>query len=200
MLIVSSSDKINDSFSRILDRAVFSPLKFVSDAGKARRELLEHSYDIIIINSPLPDEFGTKLAVDASVSCGAGILLLTKSDVFDEISEEVAGYGVLAVSKPTSSGFLSQVICLLCGTRERLRNMERRTATLEEKMDEIRIVNHAKWVLIDSREMTEKEAHRYIEKAAMDRCVSKRVIAEEIIDSYSSGDKTDSDKKTSPHN
>ena len=33
--------------------------------------------------------------------------------------------------------------------------------------------------------MDEQGAHRHIEKQAMDRCVSKKVVAEEIIKTYS---------------
>ena len=56
--------------------------------------------------------------------------------------------------------------------------------TLEEKMAEIRLVNRAKWLLIDKKKIDEPEAHRYIEKQAMNRCVTKVQIAREIIDSY----------------
>ena len=52
-------------------------------------------------------------------------------------------------------------------------------------MEEIRIVNRAKWLLIGELKLDEPEDHRYIEKQAMDRCVSKRVVAEEIIKTYS---------------
>ena len=45
-------------------------------------------------------------------------------------------------------------------------------------MAEIRLVNRAKWVLIEQLRMTEQEAHRYIEKQAMDRCVTRRAVAE----------------------
>ena len=37
---------------------------------------------------------------------------------------------------------------------------------------------------IDQLRMSETEAHRYIEKQAMDRCVSRRVIAEKILSAY----------------
>ena len=57
--------------------------------------------------------------------------------------------------------------------------------TFEEKMSEIRLVNRAKLLLISELSMTEPEAHRYIEKHAMDRCVAKKQIAEEIIRTYS---------------
>ena len=52
-------------------------------------------------------------------------------------------------------------------------------------MAEIRLVNKAKWLLIGELHMDEPDAHRYIEKQAMDRCISRREIAEEIIKTYS---------------
>lgn len=51
-------------------------------------------------------------------------------------------------------------------------------------MAEIRVVNKAKWILISELKMNEPDAHRYIEKQAMDRCVTKQTIAEEIIKTY----------------
>ena len=50
--------------------------------------------------------------------------------------------------------------------------------------EEIRLVNRAKWLLIGELNMTEQEAHRYIEKQAMDRCVTKRAVAEQILSTY----------------
>ena len=73
----------------------------------------------------------------------------------------------------------------MSSARERLRKAEKKTLSIQEKMEEIRIVNRAKWLLISEIKMDEPNAHRYIEKQAMDRCVSKREIAEEIIQTYS---------------
>ena len=56
--------------------------------------------------------------------------------------------------------------------------------TLDEKMLDIRIVNRAKSLLLQNEKMTEQQAHRYIEKAAMDLCVKKTVIAQNIIEKY----------------
>ena len=62
--------------------------------------------------------------------------------------------------------------------------MEKRVVSIRDKMEEIKIVNRAKWALINSCNMTEADAHRYIEKQAMDRCVTRREIAETIIKTY----------------
>ena len=55
---------------------------------------------------------------------------------------------------------------------------------MEEKIEEIRLVNRAKWLLIECLSMTEPEAHRYIEKQSMDERISKREVAEYIIKTY----------------
>ena len=91
---------------------------------------------------------------------------------------------MLALSKPVTAQTVAQSLTLICATRERLRRMEQKTASVEEKIEEIRIVNKAKWLLIDQLKMTEQEAHRYIEKQAMDRCVTRRTIAENILATY----------------
>ena len=65
-----------------------------------------------------------------------------------------------------------------------MRKSEKKALSTEEKMEEIRIVNRAKWLLISELKMDEQGAYRYIEKQAMDRCISKRIVAEEIIKTY----------------
>ena len=86
--------------------------------------------------------------------------------------------------KPVPMSVFRTVSGWLISARERLRRSEKKTLSIEEKMNEIRLSNRAKLLLISELKMTEADAHRYIEKQAMDRCVSKRVISEEIIKTY----------------
>ena len=90
----------------------------------------------------------------------------------------------MTLRKPTSSTIIIQALDWMRAISKRLDKFERKTLTLEEKMSEIRIVNRAKWALIEACKMTEADAHRYIEKQAMDRCVTKREIAEGILQTY----------------
>lgn len=184
VLLVSLPGKMSASVTELLIQNRYAPVLSVTDTADARRHLSEESYDILIINTPLPDDFGTRLAIDTVSGSGTGVLLLVKAEHYPEISAQVSPHGVLAVSKPTSAQMIVQSLQLLCGTRERLRRMERKTASLEEKMQEIRIVNRAKLILIEQLKVTEAEAHRFIEKQAMDRCVTRRSIAEMIISTY----------------
>ncbi len=184
VLLVSSSAKLNGSLLDLLPESRYQPVTVVSDVTSARQRLLESAFDIVIINTPLSDDFGTRLALDICENSGTGVLLLVKSEHYPDINARVSPYGVLTVSKPTSTQVITQSMQLLCGTRERLRRMEQKTASVEEKMEEIRIINRAKWLLIEQLKMTENQAHRYIEKQAMDRCVTRRAIAENILSTY----------------
>lgn len=184
LLLVSSAEKFNRSLLELLPESIYYPVKPVTDVGSAKRELLDRSYDIIIINTPLPDDFGTRLAVDICQSSSAGVLLFVKAEHYPDINAKVMPYGVLTLSKPTSAQMILQTLVLLCTTRERLKFMEKKAATLEDKMEEIRIVNRAKWLLISELKMSEQDAHKYIEKQAMDRCITRRAMAESIIRTY----------------
>lgn len=185
VLLVSASEKFNTMVMPLLPSTDFWPITAAKSVGEARRRLLEDNYDIVLINAPLPDDFGMKLAIDICSDTGAGVLLLVKNELFNEVYSKVVTYGVMTLSKPTSLQMVAQNLRVLCATRERLRQMEAKQVSVEEKIEEIRLVNRAKWLLIECLSMTETDAHRYIEKQAMDLRTSKREIAENIIKTYS---------------
>ena len=184
VLLVSSSPKFNESMLALLPESRFYPVAAVSDVSSARRRLLESKYDIVIINAPLPDDFGTRLALNICDNSGTAVLLFVKAEHYPDINGRVSPLGVLVLPKPATSQAVSQSLQLLCGTRERLRRMEQKTASIEEKMEEIRLINRAKLLLMEQLKMTEKEAHRFIEKQAMDRCVTRITIAQSILSTY----------------
>ena len=93
-------------------------------------------------------------------------------------------YGVLTLPRPCTAQQAFQTMKLLVATQQRLKALEQKTASLEEKMKEIRLVNRAKGLLMENLKFTEQEAHRYIEKAAMDNCKKKAEIAQNIINTY----------------
>lgn len=184
VMIVSAAGNFNSSLQPLLPDCRFSPVRFESSISAARRTLLEQSFDMVVINSPLPDDPGIRFAVDICSTKTGVALLMVRADQYDEIYGKVAGHGVYVLSRPTSRTVVAQAVDWMAATRERLKKLEKKTVSIEEKMQEIRLVNRAKWLLIDHRKMTEADAHRYIEKKAMDCCASRREVAEEIIRLY----------------
>ena len=185
VLIVSAAEGFNDALSALLPTSKYSPTNFVSNISAAKRALAERAFDFVIINSPLPDDIGTRFAIDTGSSKETVVLLMVRAELQAEIYDKVAEHGVFVLPKPTSKPTMAIALSWLSSAREKLRKTEKKTLSIEEKIEEIRIVNRAKWILIRELKLDEPEAHRYIEKQAMDRCISKRIVAEEIIKTYS---------------
>ncbi len=184
VLLVSAGEKFNDRIRALLPVTDCSPIDTAHSVGEARRCFLAREYDLVLINAPLPDEFGSELAADVSARSSAGVLLFVRSDSFDEVAARMTGSGVLTLAKPSPMNLVEQALRMLRAMRERLRRLEERQLTVEERIEGMRMVSRAKWLLIGKRGMSEEEAHRYIGKTAMDRSVSARTIAEEIITGY----------------
>lgn len=184
VLIVTASDSFTEKIMPLLPVTDYWPVTTAHSNSEARRRIVETAFDIVLINAPLPDDFGMRLAIDICTGSGAGVLLMVRNDQFDDVYARVVSYGVLTLSRPTSMQMVAQNLRILCATRERMRRMEEKQTAVEEKIDEIRLVNRAKWLLIECLGMTEPEAHRYIEKQSMDRRVSKREVAQAVIKTY----------------
>lgn len=185
VLIVSAADAFNASLQALLPDSKFSPIRIENSINSAKRILIERTYDFIIINAPLPDDSGTRFAIDISGTKTTVVLLMVRSELYASTFEKVAEYGVYVLPKPSSKLTVLQAVDWMISSRERLKKLEKKSVSLEDKMVEIRTVNRAKWILIEHLRMTETDAHHYIEKQAMDRCISKREAAENIIKTYS---------------
>ncbi len=182
VLIISPSEKFNSAVIKLLPVKEFESVKIVKSAALAQRKLAEYFYDIVIINTPLPDESGMRLALDITHKrSNTVVMLVVNDDIYAEVYERVSDYGVYLLGKPVSVSVMRQSLEWLKTTRERLRRFEEKTMSLEDKMAEIRLVNMAKWKLIGDYGMSEDDAHHYIEKLAMDRCIKRGKVAGDIL-------------------
>lgn len=184
ILIVSATDRFTSAFADLLPETRYYPVHTAASVSAAKRILAEKTFDFVIINAPLPDDIGTRFAIDTCTSKQSAVLLLVKNEIHAGIHDKVVEYGVFTLPKPTSKPTLIHALNWMESARERLRQLEKKTLSIKEKMAEIRLVNKAKWILISELKMSEPDAHRYIEKQAMDRCITKQTIAEEIIKTY----------------
>lgn len=185
VLIVSASEKLDTQLRALLPGSEYYPVQSAGSVGEARRMLLGGNYDLVLIHTPLKDDFGTQLAIDVCLDSAAGALLFVKAELYDGVNARVMEYGVMTLSTPSSSAVVRQSLRMLCAQRERLRRMEQKQQSVEDKIEEIRLVNRAKWLLIECLHMTEADAQRYIEKQSMDQRITKRRAAESIIKTYS---------------
>lgn len=184
ILVVSSADSFNGAMAAMLPKASFQPIISVKTVAAAQRAVAERSFDFVIINSPVKDDLGMRFAIDCSASRQALALLLIPNEIHAEVYAKVAEHGVFTLQKPMNKQSMENALRWLLTAKRKLTGAERKTTKMEDKMEEIRLVNKAKWLLISNEGMLEPEAHRFLEKEAMDRCITKKSVAEEIIKKY----------------
>ena len=183
VVVASGADKAFEYIANLLPVSEFMPAVRAKSAGEAKRLLSDGGADILIINTPLPDDFGIMLALDMSET-NMGILLMVKNDVFSQVASKVEDNGVFTLSKPLSAQYFYSALKLVSAYNKKLRKIEEKTKSLKEKMADIRVVNRAKWLLMEKLNLNEKDAHYYIEKQAMDLRIPRREVAGNIIRTY----------------
>lgn len=183
-LVVSASENSLQILQKALDAIVQCKSDGVKSGGDVRRRMLEIEYDLLIINMPLTDETGAALAVDMAESTVSGIILIVASENADYVQHEVGNYGVFVVSKPLNMQILAQAVKFITASRKRMLRMRDKQVELQKKIDDLKVISRAKCCLIQYLNMTERQAHRHIEKQAMDMRCSRRTIAEQIIKTY----------------
>lgn len=181
VLLVSKDSKIISSITNMLMAPIFE-VSVANDFNEARRTAKERNYNIIIVDSG--DGFDTDFAIDVSDSSST-VLLMVSPEHFDQTSYQVEGYGILTITKPFDAFYFYNMIKISIAVQYKIQVLTSQTVKLKEKMEEIRLVNRAKMLLMQNLNMSEADAHRYIEKEAMNRCIKRTNLSEEIIKTYS---------------
>lgn len=187
VLIISPTEKSTAVFRDMLSQSSCRELVTVANCGEARRLLIERSFDLCIINSPLRDETGVSLARNIATNGSTQVILIVKTELYDDVSMKVEEYGVFTIAKPISKILFWSALKLCQASHNRMSAMRNENKQLLQKIEDIRIVDRAKCILIEYLKMSESEAHKYIEKQAMDTRVTRRIIADRILKSYENG-------------
>lgn len=184
VLLISSSSKGIDLLVQLVHSLGAYEISAVSNGNEARRIINQKEFELIIINSPLQDEFGHELSEDIAEKTSSGVILICKAEISDDVAEKVSHYGVCVVSKPVNKALFFQSIRLVAAARSRVLGIKNENIKLQSKIEEIKLINRAKCTLMQYLKFTEPQAHRYIEKQAMDSRKSKTEVAQGILKTY----------------
>ena len=156
----------------------------VKTAGEARRILIERVFDLLVINAPLSDENGVRLAVDVIGNKANQVILMIKREYADEIASKVEDYGIFTVEKPLSHSSFWLALKMTSAAYNRTMSFIDENDRLKKSLADIRLVNRAKCLLIEKLGLSEEAAHKEMEKQAMNHRVEKVELAKRIIKKY----------------
>ena len=183
-LLVSSSEAQTQRISALLTRARIVPFDHAGSARQALEQFDAGGIDGVLIAEPIADSSGRELALQLKKRHCMAVLQLAAPEHADTDAALLEQSGVLVLPNDAPESLIVQTIRLLTAVRIQLEQMQHKTEKLEAKVADIRIINRAKLLLVQHLQMTETEAHKYIEKQAMDTSMRRRTIAENIIRTY----------------
>ncbi len=184
ILIISSKSQSIDGLTKLLmEEELLSP-DSAKDAEHGRELALSRPYDLILVDSPLPDMKSEELAAYLSHNTDSCVLLFVGHEQELQVEKNMCEAGVFVIAKPVTRYVFHKSITYLRVSLNRLRGIRHEKVKLQKQNEEIRLVNRAKGILMEYLSMTESQAHRYLEKQAMDLRITKAEVAKSLLSTY----------------
>jgi response regulator NasT len=139
----------------------------------------EFKPDLAILDVKMPELDGISAAQEIIEI--SPVLMLTAFSQ-RELVERARDAGVMAyVVKPFSVNDLTPAIEIAMSRHLQMRSLKDEVADLHERLETRKIVDRAKGILMAAMNLSEPEAFSWIQRAAMDRRISMKAVAEAVI-------------------
>lgn len=182
-LIIAASDDARASLSSMVLEAGISDISAAD--GKNIRELIPaKTYSVILPVLPLEDEFGLETVSYINKMSDASLVVFAPSKVYDEVCAKIIRLGITVLPKSAPRNLAVNSIRAAAASKIKLDELRAENETLRNMVNEMKLVNRAKCVLIEYLRISEKEAHRQIQKRAMDQRITLTEVAADILKTY----------------
>jgi response regulator NasT len=182
ILIAAKTKHACDNLSQLL-LELNCDIVTVSDSYKLRCMDVS-AYDIILVSTPLSDEFGLDLVTEIRGKTTAGIIVLAKMDIAQEVQDKINFTGAYVLARPFTKSALLQAVHFASVAQDTIRRLEEQKQELNQQISDLKVIARAKGLLMEYLKLTEEQAHRHIQKQAMDLRITQRAVAEDILNTY----------------
>lgn len=156
-----------------------------ADERAALADVELSAYDAAVVSLPLKTEFGLDFVAELSKKSAAAIIVLARADIAEEVQRRIKFTGAFVIGKPFPKSVLANTVKMAVLAKENINRLERENSELSKQLDDVKTIDRAKCCLIEYLNLTESQAHRHIQKLAMDTRKSQREIADDILRTYS---------------
>ena len=167
ILLVDTDAERAEALEKKLSDAGFAPVSRVVGGRDLIAAVERVSPDLVIIDMALPDRDTLEDIRLLSASAPRPIVMFADKDDPDFVDEAIAAgvcsYNFSGVSTQEVKPIMASAIALF----RRYRNVETELAAAKALLEERRLLERAKAILMRNRSMTEPEAYRWLQRKAM---------------------------------
>ena len=163
----------------MLGEAGYDVVAQASDGAQAIELVKEHKPDLAILDVKMPILDGISAAEEIITTCP--VLMLTAFSQ-RELVDRARDAGVMAyVLKPFTINDLVPAIEIAISRHVQMRSLAEEVADLHDRLETRKLIDRAKGILMAALNLTEPQAFSWIQKAAMDRRLTMKEVAQAVI-------------------
>ena len=187
ILVAEDEALIRLDLVEMLTEAGFEVVAQATNGVEAIALAKEFKPDLAILDVKMPELDGISAAQEIIEI--SPVLMLTAFSQ-KELVERARDAGVMAyVVKPFSINDLTPAIEIAMSRHLQMRSLKEEVADLHERLETRKIIDRAKGILMKAMNLSEPEAFGWIQRAAMDRRISMKAVAEAVISPESALDR-----------
>ena len=180
ILVIAAKPRIQSSVRSALT-AKYGRVLTAETVQEARRAVEREKIALMVIFSPLKDEEEIPRLFDMADRRGIAAGYIVGREIYGETAYRLEGRNVFVVAYPLQMDQVLQIVSFLYQVQKRFWLVLSEQERLQRQVQDIQIVCRVKCMLVEKREMTEEEAHHFIEQEAMNTGLSKREAALKIL-------------------
>ena len=187
ILVAEDEALIRMDLVEMLEEAGYQVVAQATNGEEAITLATEHNPDLAILDVKMPVLDGIS-AAEKIISI-APVLMLTAFSQ-RELVERARDAGVMAyVVKPFTIGDLIPAIEIAISRHTQMRSLAEEVADLHERLETRKVIDRAKGILMKALNLSEPEAFSWIQRAAMDRRLTMKEVAQAVISPEAALDK-----------
>ncbi|MGV8873064.1 MAG: ANTAR domain-containing response regulator [Rhodococcus sp. (in: high G+C Gram-positive bacteria)] len=153
-----------------------------ADGQQAVELTIELRPDLVIMDVKMPRRDGIDAASEIAEKRIAPVVILTAFSQ-RELVEKARDAGAMAyLVKPFTKADLMPAVELAASRFSEISALESEIADLQDRLETRKLIEKAKGILMESQSLTEPQAFKWIQRAAMDRRTTMKAVADVVIE------------------
>lgn len=181
IVIADADDGFRKKLKETLVHAGYLVTGEVGEGRSALKVIFQTEPDLVIMDAKLPGAEGLEIARIIEEHKAAPVILLTTSHEFELLEEAKDSWIFAYLVKPVSDVQLLPAIEIAISNFRRFVRLEEENKRLKQALEERKLVEKAKGMVMEAKGLNEKEAYKYLQKISMDNCVPIARVARQII-------------------
>lgn len=184
-IVIADADE--DYRKKLKDTLNHAGYLVTGEAGNGRSALkviFQTEPDLVIMDMKLPGAEGLEIARIIEEQRAAPVILLANSHEQDLLEEARASWVFAYLLKPVSEAQLFPTLEIAVANFRRFVQLEEENKRLRQALEERKLVEKAKGLVMEAKGFSEKEAYNYLRKLSMDHCLPLGKVARQIMTYY----------------